>query len=211
MKLIVFDIDGVLLDVKIGGFKHLAIEIGKEKEIKDLHAEYEKRKHKGPWGLEQLAALFKGISYEKLQNIARSFCENNLMKGAKETISELKSKGFSIGLFSSNPLIITNQLKQILGADFSSGNELEFKDGSCTGKLARKADRYTKAEDLRKIIEENSISKLDIFIIGDSITDIPMAKFGTFISFNSQDKEVDEIAKHVIKEKDLRKILEFIR
>ncbi|MBI4148343.1 hypothetical protein HY490_03575, partial [Candidatus Woesearchaeota archaeon] len=60
--LIVFDVDGVLLDTDTGGFKLLAEAIGKGEEMHRLHEEYEQRKHAGPWGLEQLAQLFAGVS-----------------------------------------------------------------------------------------------------------------------------------------------------
>jgi phosphoserine phosphatase len=53
-------------------------------------------------------------------------------------------------LLSSNPLIIAGQLKAILDADYITGNELEVKEGVFTGKLKRKVDRFTKAEDLKK-------------------------------------------------------------
>ena len=103
------------------------------------------------------------------------------------------------------------QLKEILGVDFICGNELEFKNGFCTGRLTRKVDRYVKAEELEKIITKNSIPKSEVYVVGDSETDIPMAEYGIFISYNSKDEEVDKLAEgRVIKEKDLRKTLKFI-
>lgn len=211
MKLAVFDLDGVILDIEIGGFKYLAKSIGKQREVGEIDEEYQRRKHLGPYGLEQLASLFEGFSYKRLRELSYDICKANLMKGARETIKTLKARQYSIAFLSSNPLIITEQLKDILAADFICGNELEFKDGICTGILLRKVDRYTKAEELDKIIKENRISRSTIYIIGDSITDIPMSQYGTFISFNSHDENVDKAAKYVIKEKDLTKILQFIK
>lgn len=210
MKLAVFDIDGVLLDVERGGFKYLALNIGKEKEVRAHHEEYERRKQKGPWGLPELAAMLKGQKYNTLRKIAKELVEENLMDGAEDTARELKGRGYSIALLSSNPIMITDVIKDLLGADFEHGNELEFKDGVCTGELLVQADRNTKAEALQAIIDEYELSPKDVFIIGDSITDLPMAKLGTFISFNSSKKEVDEAAKHVVKENDLRLILDYL-
>jgi phosphoserine phosphatase len=210
MKLVVFDVDGVLLDVNPGGFEHLARAIGKEDEVAELHREYESRKSKGPWGLEELASLFKGVSCDRLREISTHLCEVNLMTGAKETVERLRSWGYSIALLSSNPLVITEQLKTSLGADFICGNELESENGICTGRLKRKADRFTKAEVLEEIIEGNSIPQSNVFVVGDSITDIPMSRCGLLISFNSRTREFDEMASYVVKEKDLRKILDFI-
>jgi phosphoserine phosphatase len=83
-------------------------------------------------------------------------------------------------------------------------------NGICTGRLKRKVDRFTKAEVLEEIIEDNSIPQSSVFVVGDSITDIPMSRFGLLISFNSRNRELDEMANYVVKEKDLRKILDFI-
>lgn len=209
MNLVVFDIDGVILDVDLGGFKYLAQAIGKQDEVEELHKEYQRRRKKGPWGLEQLTALFEGESYERLNKIAKDFCDSHLMPGTKETIEKLKAKGFKVALMSGNPLIITKQLKEILGADFITGNEMEVENGIFTGKLKRKVDRFTKAEDLMKIIEENAFEK--IYIIGDSVTDLPMAEHGILISFNCYDLELNKKAEFIVKEKDLTKILEFIK
>ena len=210
MRLVVFDVDGVILDVNPGGFEYLARAIGKEKEVAEIHREYESRRLEGPWGLEQLVSLFEGVSCDRLRDLSSSLCKASLMTGAEETIAKLKSGGYSIALLSSNPLVITEQLKAILGADFICGNELESKNGTCTGRLKRKVNRYTKAEALERIIKGNSVAKSNIFIIGDSITDIPMSKYGRLISFTSEDRQFDRMASYVVKAKDLRRILEFI-
>jgi len=48
-KLVVLDVDGVLLDTKIGAFKLLAEAVGKGEEMQKQHAEYEKRKYSGSY------------------------------------------------------------------------------------------------------------------------------------------------------------------
>lgn len=57
-NIIVFDVDGVLLNNKSGGFKEILSEyFNKQKEVNDINEEYQRRKHLGPWGLEQLTEL----------------------------------------------------------------------------------------------------------------------------------------------------------
>ena len=206
-KLIVFDVDGVLLDNKLGGLKDVLVILGKEKEVREIDEEYQRRKFSGPWGLAELADLYKDFSEEKLKEIATKYCQANLMNGAKEVVEEIRNKGCLVGALSSNPQFIMEALKKILSLNFSQGTELEFKNGIATGRISKKVDRYGKAEILKEKIEELNLGKEEVVVIGDSLTDLAMAKkAGKFIAFNAKE-EVKNQADVIIKEKDLRKII----
>lgn len=198
-KLIVFDVDGVLLRSKMGGFKDILILLGKKEEVKRLDEEYQKRKHSGPWGREQLAKLYKGFSKEKLREITAEYCQKNLEPGAKECITELKKNNYIVGALSSNPQFIMDFLAENLFLDFSEGAEIEFKRGKATGKFQKKVDRYVKAEILRKKIETYGFKKENVIVVGESITDLPMAELaGTFIAFRPKEKIVSEKANKIV-------------
>lgn len=209
-KLIIFDVDGVLLDNKLGGFKDVLAILGKEKEVKEIDEEYQKRKHLGPWGLEELAKLYKGFSKQTLKETAKKYCFENLMQGAREVVSLLKARGCLIGALSSNPQFILDSLSEILSIDFVFGTELEFKNDLATGKISKKVDRYIKAEILKEKMGELNLQSRNVIIIGDSLTDIPMAEIaGFFIGFNAK-KEIWNKTDIVIKKKDLKEILKYI-
>lgn len=209
-KLVIFDVDGVLLDNKMGGLKDILVLLGKEKEAKVIDKEYQKRKHLGPWGLEELAKLYQGFSSKNLKKIALEYCSKSLMKGAGEAITGFEKKNYLIGAFSSNPQFVMDGLSQILPLNFSFGTRLEFKNGAATGKILRKVDRYIKAKILKEKIKEFNFQKRDVVVIGDSLTDLPIAELaGLFIAFNAK-KEVRERADIVVKEKDLKEILKYI-
>ncbi|MBI4144542.1 HAD family phosphatase [Candidatus Woesearchaeota archaeon] len=210
MTLVVFDVDGVLLDVAEGGFILLAKAIGKEKEVAELHAEYEKRKDQGPWGLDQLASMFNGQNPQALLEHSRRICKNHIMPGAVETVDELRKRGYAIAFYSSNPIIVLEALKEIIPCDFMCGNGLEITKNVCTGRLSDKVDRYEKAKRLEQLIAQLMLKKDEVYIIGDSITDLPMAQNGRFISFNSHNAEVDASAEFVIKNKELREVLKYV-
>ena len=210
-KLIVFDVDGVLIDTDKGSFKELGIMFGKEREIQEHHEEYEKRKHLGPWGLEELAMIFKNLKESSLIKASKEILDKKLMKGAKETIEELKRKDYVIVSYSSSPYWIMKVLKEKFRFADICGNVIEVKDGRITGRLLEKVDRYSKAERLKEFIEKHEFIKENIYIIGDSVTDLPMAKYGHFIAFNSKKESVKEKAERVINTKDLRKILKHIK
>jgi len=209
-KLIVFDVDGTLLDTQIGSFKEIGILVGKEKEVKAHDEEYQKRKHLGPWGLEQLAEIFKGLNESKIKEAAEKIVDSMIMNGAQETIVELKKRGYLIVSYSSSPIWIMEILKRKFGFSDVCGNIIEVINGKITGRLIEKVDRYSKTERLRNFQEKNSIKKENTFVVGDSVTDLPMAELGTFIAFNADKQEVREKAEHIIDKKDLREILKFI-
>lgn len=211
--LIAFDCDGVLLDVELGGFKYLIKKIGREQEMLKINEQYQKTRLQRPFGLEELSALLKGESESNLREIAKQLCEHKLMPKTKETIFALKQKGYKLGIFSSNPLLVLEELNNHLENSFGYlfGNIIEFKKGKCTGKLLEKVDRYVKAQKLKQTIDELNLSKEQVYIIGDSITDIPMSEYGKLIAFNANDQEVLNKAQgRIVTIKDLREILKFI-
>lgn len=208
-KLIVFDVDGVLLNNKLGGFKEMLIILGKEKEVKIIDEEYQKRKHLGPWGLEELSKLYEGFSENNLSKTSIEYCKQNLQKGVQETINEFKKRGFLVGALSSNPQFIMDSLGKMFSLDFSEGTRLEFKKGVATGKIKKKVDRYKKAKILEEKIKDYKVGKKDIIVVGDSITDLPMAGLaGTFVAFCPKDKLVKEKANKIIENfQELKELL----
>ncbi len=211
--LIAFDCDGVLLDVELGGFKYLIKKIGKEEQMLKINQEYQKTRLQKPFGLEELSTLLKGEAETNLRQIAKELCEHRLMPKTKETISALNQKYYKLGIFSSNPLLVLEELNNYLGKpfDYLFANIIEFKKGKCTGILLEKVDRYVKAQKLKQTIEKLNLTKEQVYIIGDSITDIPMSEHGKLIAFNAKDQEVLNKAQgRIITIKDLREILKFI-
>ncbi len=208
-KLVIFSVDGVLLDNKFGGIKDILVVLGKTKEVVEIDKEYQKRKHLGPWGLEQLAALYKDFPKSKIDQITFDYCSKNLMPGVQEVINRLKEERSLIGVISSNPQFIMDKIKKILNLDFAFGMEVEFKAGIATGKIIQKVDRYTKPEILKDQIKKLGLNKQNVAVVGDSLTDIAMAKeAGFFIGFNPK-PEIENKADVLIWEKDLRNILKY--
>lgn len=206
-KLIIFGVSGVLLDDKMGGIKDVLVILEKGKEVEKIDKEYQKRKYIGPWGLEELAKLYKGFSENELREIALKYCYENLRKEAREVLFEFKKRAHILGAFSANPQFIMDALAEILPLDFSEGTRLEFKRGKATGKIQRKVDRYTKAKILKQEIKALDFRKEDVIVIGDSVTDLQMAKeAGLFVGFNPKEETVKEVADILIEQEDLREI-----
>lgn len=209
-KLVIFDSNGVLVASKMGGFKGILFSLGREKEVKQLNEEYQKRKLVSPWGLEKLVSLYRGFAKSRLEELALEHCKDNLTPGAEDTVREIKNKGYVVGSLSSEPQFLMNVLKKILGLDFALGTELEFnKEGKATGRMLRRIDRYGKAELLRNKIKNLGLNREDVTVVGHSITDLPMAALsGRFIAFQPRN-EVREKADIIIDEENLREVLKY--
>jgi len=190
-KLIIFG-PSTLIKGEMGGFKDILISLGKKKEVQKIDREYQKRKFKGPWGLEKLTRLYRGFSQEKLKQISLDYCRENLIKEARVLMEEFKRKGFLIGAISANPQFLMDILKEILPLDFSEGTKLEFKDGVATGRIQRKVDRYIKSEILKRKRKKYKLKEEEVIVIGDFVTDLPMAKEAkVFIGFDAKRENAD--------------------
>ena len=202
MKALILNGSRILLDSDLAGIRLLLIELGKEKEMLKQKEEYDKIKNEKPWGLENLAELFKGVSGDEINERSKKIVNEKLRENAKEVIEKIKEKGFLVVIYSSDLTNISKVLMEELDLDGFYGNVLEFENGIATGKLERKVDRYSRAEKIKQFIEKNNLSKENVFIVGESVTAIPSAELGTLIAFNSNNDKLNEIAKHKISKLD---------
>lgn len=211
MKAFIFNGSGTLIDSGLSGFAMLADAVGKKQEMLEHQAHYFKVRQKGPWGSEEFAKMFSGISQEILMQKAREIVRKTLRKGSEDLINELKKKGYLVAFYSTDPLEIALALQEELNLDDAFGTQFEYKDGICTGNLKQKFDRYDRAEKIRQFINANNLKKEEVFIIGDSVTTLPSAQFGRIIAFNPKNKELDDIAEFKIsKFSEIFKILEIM-
>jgi len=172
----------------------------KEKEVKELDNEYQKKKFFGPLGLKELAKLYQGLSFDKLREISLYYCWQNLLKGLREVSIKLKNRRVLIGALSSNPQFMMDVAREILELDFALGTQLEFKEGIATGKILKELNRHTKADILRKIRENYGLDQDDVIMIGrPAITHLPEAKeTGIFIGFNPTKETIEDISKIIL-------------
>jgi phosphoserine phosphatase len=208
-KLAVFN-GAIFIDSTLSGFALLADAIGKKQEMLEHEAYYYKVRKKGPWGSKEFAAMFKGVSQEKLMKKARAIVKKTLMKGSRELVKAMKKKGYFTALYTTDPLEITLALQEQLELDDVFGTVLEYKNGICTGNLKQKFDRYDRAKKIKELVEKNNLQKENVVIIGDSITAIPSKPYGKLIAFNTEYEELKKEADELIEGKNLMKIGELL-
>lgn len=203
IKLIAFDLDNVLIDGE-------AIdEIGKLVGIEDKIAEITQKAMEGELdfetALKERVALLKGASVDDIKNVIDDI---PLMEGAKETVGELKKRGYKIATISGSFEVIANRMKDELDLDYTFANVLHQEDGVLTGEVTGPLVGGSKADVLKDIMKTEKLTADECAAVGDGANDISMleeAKLG--IAFNAK-PVLREIADVIIEKRDLRELLE---
>ena len=203
MKLCVFDFDSTLMDGETIDF--LAQPLGLGEKI----AEITERTMQGELdffeSLTTRVTLLRGLEETKVNEI----CHNlPFMPGAKETIGELKKRGYTVVVFSGGFRNATSYAKDILGFDADFSNTLHTKDGVLSGLVGgemmfdhSKGDMLQRVQALLNITEDNTIA------VGDGANDRSMfAHASKRVAFCAKDILKKE-ANIIIDTKDLTQLL----
>ncbi len=184
MKLIFLDMDGVLTPIPHP--IQLAEMIGRADELYEIS--------KGifcgtngriglEWIVKEMAKVFLDVPETALEDAGKRL---PVMRGASETIRELKKGGY-------HPILITSGFEQVagvfahrLGITEWYGNALEVKNGKTTGRLysLTLASLHSKGDLVRKMVAHRS-SKRESVAVGNDVNDFSMfQEVGFSILFN---------------------------
>lgn len=205
-KLAVFDFDSTLMDGET--IEIIAAELGLKEEV----AQITKRAMDGELdffdSLTYRVSLLKGLKESKVNEICRNL---PYMPGAKETIAELKKRGYTVVCFSGGFKNATGYAKNILGYDADFSNILHSKEGLLTGQVGgpmmfsdSKGQMLQELQSVLNVDYENTVA------IGDGANDLSMFKYAkTRVAFCAKQclKEASTIC---LEEKDLRDLLKKI-
>jgi glucosyl-3-phosphoglycerate synthase len=212
-KMIVFDMDNTLLQ---GSFIHVAADrFGFKKELLDIITQQKNDYIR----TQKIAQLLEGKTFAELIHVVESI---PIIGDAVHVIRELQVRGYVCGIISDSYYCITNHVKNLLGLDFTLGNELEFKNSVATGEVKIPSqllkDKFSsceheqcKANMFLHILNRFGINRANSVAVGDGENDVCMVKLaGTGISFNSTNKLIDEVADYIFKEDSLKPVLAVI-
>ncbi len=212
-RLVVFDFDGTLVDGRV--IDTLAEKFGFTEKLEAVR----KRVPSGHKQSSEIAKLLNGL---KIRGLLRAVMEMPLMPGARQALQELKSKGCYIGIISDSYRRAVEAKTSELPIDFTIANELDVQDGVFTGDIhmpfgwVKKEGclehSVCKLVALRRLAEEVGADMEEVVAVGNGDVDTCMVEAaGLGIAFNPNSVRLVEAADVVIKEKDLRKVLEHIR
>lgn len=202
IKLITFDLDNVLIDGE--AIDEIGKIIGIQNEIAKITQKAMQGELDFETALKERVTLLKGISVDDIKKVIQDI---PLMDGTKESITQLKKKGYKIATISGSFEVIANRIKEELDLDYAYANTLHEKDGVLTGEVSGPLVGGSKADVLKDIIKIENISADECAAVGDGANDISMleiVKLG--IAFNAK-SVLKDIADVVIEKRDLREIL----
>ena len=203
--LIIFDVEGVLLNAEY--LPILAQKFGpeKEKEIWDITKQGIRGEIKWEEGLRNRVNALRGISFEDAFEIGENL---ELMPGAKELCNALKRAGWKMIAVSGGFTIITDRLKTELQLDKIYSNELIFKDGKLYDVIVNVTSDKAKA--VKNIIAEWRMKKEDIVVVVDGANDLKLFDIaGYTVGFCPVDI-VRQKADVVIERRDLSLLLSLL-
>jgi phosphoserine phosphatase SerB len=209
-KMAIFDMDDTILKGRT--IDVCAKEFGFTAKLEDLRDQ-----EKDPIILtKRIGLLLKGRTMDELLNIASRI---EMVHDIKEVIQALKQRGYIVGIISNSYTLITNFVRQRIGADFSYANQLEFFEGKVTGEIGLPSyffgspdsicgHAYCKTNALVDACAKYNVPLKNCIVIGDSRDDRCMVGHaGKGIAFCTKDEVLETIAFKNIREDSFQSLL----
>lgn len=202
-KLAVFDFDSTLMDGET--IEIIASELGLQEEVAKITSQAMEGKLDFFDSLTHRVSLLKGMKESRVDEI----CHNlPYMPGAKETITELKKRGYTVVCFSGGFKNATAYAKDILGYDAEFSNILHSKDGILTGLVGGPMMfSFSKGEMLQKLQAALGIDTENTLVVGDGANDLSMFKYAKTRAAFCAKEILKKEATLVIDKKDLFQII----
>jgi len=186
-RAIVFDVDGVLVEVD-SIWRYIHRRLG----TLDKAIKYAEMFHRGQISYEEWAyldaRLWRGIKKSTFKSIVSQI---PFKRGARELVEQLKSLGLKIIAISAGLDILTKRVVEELGIDSAVSNEMIFEDDVFTGVVKVHVTYNNKGEVMREVLSSLGVDTRESIAVGDSEVDIPMFSVaGLAIAFNPKSPEV---------------------
>jgi phosphoserine phosphatase len=203
LKLAVFDFDSTLMDGETIDF--FAEELGLGEQVSKITEAAMSGELDFFESLQQRVGLLKGLEYSVVERISKNL---PYMKGAKETIAELKGRGMKVVCFSGGFRSATGYAKNILGYDADFSNVLHHKNQILTGLVGGDMMfNYSKGDMLVRLQGLLGVTENETLVCGDGANDLSMfAHAGTRVAFCAREILRKE-ANIIVETKDLTQIL----
>ena len=204
--LLVMDVDGTL--IRQEGINLLAQAADMGEKVAEITAGARNGDLDFATSLHARVELLKGLETSVFPKILEQI---DITRGAGDLITELRLRGYKIGLVSGGFHEVIDPIAQSLGIDLVQANRLEVADGRLTGKvLGEVVTPEKKKETLLTWARDYHVQTSQTIAIGDGANDLPMIKTaGMGIAFMAK-PIVSRLASYRIETRDLRLVLEIL-
>jgi len=166
-RLIVFDVDGTLIDAEM--IDELATAAGVGGKVSEITSRAMNGEIEFKQALKERVRLLKGLPVEVLNSIVENL---DVTPGAEDLIIALKALGYKIALISGGFTQFVEKIKQKLGIDYAYANKLVIEDGKLNGEVVEPIiDAERKAELMREIAEKENLLMEQVVAVGDGAND----------------------------------------
>ncbi len=212
-KMIIFDMDDTILLSRF--INECADAFGFKPKLEELRFN-----EKDPIILtKRIGLLLKNRTMDELLHVISNM---KMADNIKEVVREYKSKGYLVGIISHSYTLITNYVKQQIGADFSVAHQLEFFEGKATGEVNLPSyffgspesicgHSFCKTNAMQHICEKYNVKMKNCVAVGDSKDDRCIITYaGKGVAFCTSDELLEKIADKNIKERNFASLLEIV-
>ena len=210
--LIAFDVDGTLVRHPTGKviWEVLNLRYGGSEEVN--RARYEMH-HRGELPYDEWVALDVGgwrSAGATRAEILDSVDEFELIDGARDTVNELKRRGFKLAVISGTIDIVLDHLFPDHPFDDVHTNKIFFgEDGKLESWQATAFDGHGKPVALREIARSHDIPLERSAFVGDGENDVPLLGVsGFFVAYQPKSRRLEAGADLVIKDEGLHGLLD---
>ena len=205
--LLVMDVDSTLIDEEV--IDELGAAAGVGDEIASVTARAMNGELDFREALEARVALLKGLPVSIFDQVYHGVHFTN---GAIDLIDALHAHDWKVGVVSGGFHEVVDRLVEDAHLDFWIANRLESNDGELTGRvLGSIVTKDVKLESLRTWADRMGIDMAQTVAVGDGANDLPMIHAaGLGVAFCAKPK-VQQEAEHCLNERNLAKILDFLR
>jgi phosphoserine phosphatase len=173
--LVIFDVEGVLLNAEYLPVLAKLMGPEKEKEIWDITIKGISGEINWEEGLKERVYALRGIDYNRAYEIAQSL---EIMPGAIQLCSFLKKSGWKIVAVSGGFTIITDRLIKELYLDKIFSNKLIFKNNKLDDvDISVTSD---KSLSVKSYIEDNGYTKDEVIVVVDGANDLKLFNLSSF-------------------------------
>jgi len=166
-RLIVFDVDGTLIDAEM--IDELAKAAGVGGKVSEITSRAMNGEIEFKQALKERVQLLKGLPVTILDSIVENL---DVTPGAEELIMALKALGYKVALISGGFTQFVEKIKEKLGIDYVYANKLVIEDGKLTGEVVEPIiDAERKAELMREIAKKENLLMEQVVAVGDGAND----------------------------------------